>query len=465
VVDKLNPWLESAIKKASLGPEMLPLMVEVADPSLLTEVVSRLSTIPYLSVKRQAFNYVEIMAVVEAIPAIERIPGVKMVHKSMIRKITAIRDVLPQLPHLAKLSMLDHLEGEIRIDNVVCPRDKIKPDILLPFSPLRFIKSHGPSGEVSIIPTSQVREFVLDVTTQYTGRGVKIALLDTGAGPQNPQTFGIEMHSVCSTDPQPFDLHGHGSWLATAAGGKRVNALFGQVQGVATGAHLISIKTLHGIFGFGSDMDVMKGIEKALDLGAKVICLSLGGDECQGGELNCPLCKLINKLSKEQGIIFCVAASNSGPDPYTIGCPGCAIECISVGAVSMTDSMVSWWSSRGPQNKANTELTDVMSQKPDVVMLGGGRASPDVTLDEVIYSGEEGWCKPMYTGTPFDVAGCFHGSSQATPIVAGLVAILLEAGKVTDAASFKSVCQLKGHVKTNDDGWGVPKLSWFDVGA
>jgi subtilisin family serine protease len=456
----LNPWLEEKLKKKTLGPEMLPLLVEVESKEVIAEVKSRLSVIPDLSIGRQSFNFIEVTAPVETIPAIEKIPGVRMVHKNMVRRILPL-GILSQFPKLvSKLSLFDHIEGEISIDNIEAPRHLLyTPDMLMPFSPLRFLSHHGPLGEVEMIPTSKTRDILLNIPTTYTGRGITVAVLDTGSAPQNPQCLGVVGYSECSTDPLPMDNHAHGSWCLNAATGRTAQGIFGQVQGVAPEAGQLPIKVLHGVFGFGMTMDIMKGIERAVNLGAKVISMSLGGDTCEGGCDNCPDCRLITDLSK-QGILFAIAAGNSGPDEFTIGCPGCAPGAITVASVSLTDyPQVAYWSSRGPTNIENKGKT--YEPKPDVAAPGGGRAKEGAKPDEVIYSGEEGYMKGLYSGIKVDIADSMHGTSQATPHIAGFLAVLLESGKIKTADDFKKICAEKGHSKTIYDGWGVPKLSWF----
>lgn len=445
----VNPWLEEKLKKIE-SPEWLNLIVEVKDPARVEAVTGQLRLISGVSIGRQAFNMIEITAPTGMVARIEAIPGVT-VHYNMPKRIAP-------LPIGRLTSIIDPLIGEVRIDNIIVPREKLKPDLLLPFSPLRFLSHHGPLGDVEMIPTERSRNVILDIPTVLTGRGVAVAILDTGAATLNPQCLGVIGSSTCSSDPLPMDFHGHGSWCLNAATGRKARGIFGTVLGVAPEAKQISIKVLHGVFGFGTEMDIIKGIERAVQMGAKVISMSLGGDECQGGEANCPECRIIDELSKG-GIIFCIAAGNSGPEGWQIGCPGCAAGAITVGSVSMTDyPQPAYFSSRGPSNIMNQGGT--YDFKPDILAPGGGRALITSEPDEVLYSGEEGYMKSLYSGVGIDIAGAFHGTSQATPHIAGLCAILVEKG-YNSAEEIKAVFRTKGHEKRLDSGWGIAKLSWF----
>jgi len=458
----LNPWLEEKLRKVKLGPEILSLILEV-EPEAREDVKREASEISGVSIERQAFNFIEVRAPVEAVAALERIPGVRVVHYSMPKRIV-------QLPPLGKLtSIFDPLIGEVRIDDVICPRNRLLPDLVLPFSPIRAMSAplpflrikplvRGPLGEVNLIPTSESRRVVRDVESPLSGKGVKVAILDTGGVAFHPQTLGMECISACSSDPTPLDYHGHGSWTSSASTGARAVGMFGRMEGVAPGASRLHIKVLNGMFGFGNSFDIIKGMELAWARGAKVVSMSLGGEECQGGCENCPECKVVDALSRE-GIIFCIAAGNSGPDAWTIGCPGCAPSGITVASVSITDyPRVAHWNSRGPSNKANKDKA--YEPKPDIAAPGGGRAEEGAEPDEVLYSGEEGWMKGIYHGNKLDIGACMHGTSQATPHLAGLCALLVEAGYNT-AEEIKSVFAAKGHEKNIEEGWGVAKLSWF----
>ena len=225
---------------------------------------------------------------------------------------------------------------------------------------------------------------------------------------------------------------------------------------MAPEANLISVKVLHGVFGFGMSMDIIKGMELAVEKGARVISMSLGSEDSQGTEAEDPECIVINELA-QKGIFFLIASGNSGPGERTIGAPGCASGAITVGSVSLTDYPApAWFSSRGRQAKSNPNG----DPKPDILSPGGGRSLEVLKPDEVLLSSGFGWMASIYTGL-VDFHAAMKGTSQATPACAGLIACLLEAGKIQTPQDFKRICAEKGHTKSPEDGWGVVKLSWF----
>jgi subtilisin family serine protease len=165
-----------------------------------------------------------------------------------------------------------------------------------------------------------------------------------------------------------------------------------------------------------------------------------------------------------------IVVHNSGPDKHTIGSPGAAPSAVTVGAWSITDQAISWFSSRGPQGAWYKGKEDELQKalnvygedaiKPDTCAPGGGRKNKEDKPDEVLYSAVTGWFDGFYDGIPDGFEG-MHGTSQATPHVAGLITLLVEAGKVNSSADVKQVLKEKGHTKDEEEGYGLIKLSMF----
>ncbi|MFJ5837226.1 S8 family serine peptidase [Streptomyces shenzhenensis] len=233
------------------------------------------------------------------------------------------------------------------------------------------------------------------------GEGVKVAVLDTGVDRTHPDLAGrIAEAKDFSGSSGTGDAFGHGTHVASIVGGTGA-ASGGTRKGVAPAAELLVGKVL-GDDGYGTESQVIAGMEWATAQGAKVVNMSLGSDEPTDG--TDPMSLAVNELSASTGALFVVAAGNSGSrGPGSIGSPGAADAALTVGAVDRDDSLAPF-SSRGPRPGDD-------AVKPEVTAPGVGivaaRAAGTTMGDPV---------GPDYVAA--------SGTSMATPHVAGAAALL-----------------------------------------
>ncbi|NEA62855.1 S8 family serine peptidase [Streptomyces sp. SID12488] len=234
----------------------------------------------------------------------------------------------------------------------------------------------------------------------YDGKGVKVAVLDTGVDDTHPDLKGrVDEAKNFSEAADTVDRVGHGTHVASTVAGSGAHS-GGKYKGVAPGARLISGKVLDDS-GDGEESGVIAGAQWAVAQGAKVINLSLGGPDSPGDD---PVEQAVNELSASSGALFVIAAGNEGPAAGTVGSPGSAAAALTVGAVDRTDAMADF-SSRGP--------TADGSLKPDLTAPG---------VDIVAAKAAEG-----AEGDPAaDGYVSMSGTSMATPHVAGAAAILAQ---------------------------------------
>ncbi|MEU0248849.1 S8 family peptidase [Streptomyces sp. NPDC006235] len=236
----------------------------------------------------------------------------------------------------------------------------------------------------------------------YDGKGVKIAVLDTGVDATHPDLKGQVIGAKnFTTSPDTSDKVGHGTHVASIAAGTGAKS-GGKYKGVAPGAKIINGKVLDD-GGFGSDSEVLAGIEWAAAEGADVVNMSLGGGDTPAID---PLEAAVNKLSEEKGILFAIAAGNEGDfGEQTIGSPGSAEAALTVGAVDDKDVLADF-SSRGPGMDG--------ALKPDVTAPGVDITAASAPGNQIAAEVGE---KPAGYMT-------ISGTSMATPHVAGAAAIL-----------------------------------------
>ncbi|MFE6038987.1 S8 family serine peptidase [Streptomyces sp. NPDC056452] len=235
----------------------------------------------------------------------------------------------------------------------------------------------------------------------FDGKGVKVAVLDTGADLNHADIKSRVVASRSFVSGEAVqDGHGHGTHVASTIAGSGA-ASAGAYKGVAPGADLVVGKVLAND-GSGSFSGILAGMEWAVAQGADVVSMSLGGRDTTPGDD--PLTSAVNTLSASSGALFVIAAGNDGlSGEITLGTPGTADAALTVGAVDKADALAGF-SSRGPR-------------------IGDMAIKPEITAPGVGIVAARGAGTSM--GTPVDANyTAANGTSMATPHVSGAAAIL-----------------------------------------
>ncbi|MBU7043635.1 MAG: S8 family serine peptidase [Theionarchaea archaeon] len=255
----------------------------------------------------------------------------------------------------------------------------------------------------------------------YDGTGVTICIVDTGIDANHcdfPTWKMVGWKDCVNSQSNYYDDHGHGTHCASIAAG------YDAPKGVAPGAYLMGAKVLNSS-GSGTTSQITAGIEWAVYNGADIISMSLGG---AGGDGTSTLAQKSN-WAVDQGVVVVVAAGNDGAC-CTIGTPGDATKVITVASSTKTDSLSSF-SSRGPTTDGRT--------KPDITAPGSS-----------IYAAD--------SGTSCSDTG-MSGTSMATPHIAGVCALMLDANGSVTPLQVKNVLGYTAIDKYNTGkdalwGWG-----------
>jgi serine protease AprX len=236
----------------------------------------------------------------------------------------------------------------------------------------------------------------------FTGRGVSIAVIDTGIDANHPD-FAGRLVAIRDFTMEAFsDSNGHGSLVAGIAAGTGAYS-GGMYKGIAPDALIMSAKVLKAD-GSGLMSDVIAAVEWATEYGANIINLSLG--TCTPSDGDDALCVACNHVV-EMGVVVCAAAGNDGPNKRTVGSPGAARRVITVGAVTASGN-VAEFSSRGPVGDDRMK-PEIVAPGTDIISVRAHGTRAGKPLDH------------YYTSAT--------GTSMATPHISGIVAILLEANR------------------------------------
>src|SRR3989344_267362 len=237
----------------------------------------------------------------------------------------------------------------------------------------------------------------------YTGKNVKIAILDTGINSSHIMLEGkVIVEKVFTGEESANDVRGHGTHVAGIAAGKNVNGY----SGVAPDALLINAKVLRDEDGSGRTSEIISGIEWAVDPdndpgtddGADIISMSLGGTYSTPDN---PYTEAIN-YAISKGVVVVVSSGNCGSGCPDAGCgsfrgvtmPGNIKDVITVGAVDNNKEVACF---------SSGEDISGVGIKPDIVAPG----------------------KDITSSVPGGYA-LKSGTSMASPHVSGAIALLKE---------------------------------------
>ena len=322
----------------------------------------------------------------------------------------------------------------------------------------------------------------------YDGEGIVIAVLDSGVDNEhrslndfddendapdlNPNSYddqkwvaGYDATSQASNpdgSQDPDDGQGHGTHVAGIALGtgdsSRVHI------GAAPGAFLVDIKVLTDSGGTNSQ-NSLNGIQwminnKDTDWGNGARGIDIGqmsfgsignpinqdsGDNGTGAEA-----RLVNNATYDHDIACIIAAGNDGRQ--RIASPGSADGAITIGSadnadtINRTDDYMASYSNSGPRISDNDD-DDWDELKPDLTAYGSG-----------IYSASAATGTSL-PGTPRPEADNSYeskdGTSMATPLVSGVVAMMLQADPALKPLEIKDILRNSSEKKGNPSEPGV----------
>ncbi len=263
------------------------------------------------------------------------------------------------------------------------------------------------------------------------GQGVVVGEIDTGIDFEHPDLQGkmVAWKDFVNNKPEPYDDQGHGTHVAGTIVGGQTSGL---AIGVAPGAKIIGAKAFSSSGSAQSDwlLGAMQWMtdpdgDPSTNDAPPIVSNSWGGGPGRTVFLEA------TQNWVNLGIFPLFAAGNSGPGAGSVGTPGGFLESFAIGATTSEDTIASF-SSRGPVTWDGTQHI-----KPDVSAPG-----KDVT------SAKNGGGYRTISGT-----------SMATPHVAGVIALMLQASPGMGIDQMREL--LEG---TSDDMGDAGKDNTFGAG-
>ncbi len=289
------------------------------------------------------------------------------------------------------------------------------------------------------------------------GSGVGVATIDSGVTAWHEDLEGRVAHfaDFVSSKALPYDDYGHGTHVAGIIAGSGRDS-DGAHRGIAPGAHLVVLKALD-VSGNGLTSQVIAAIDYAITnrvlYNIRVLNLSVAAGVYESYWKD-PL-TLAARRAVDAGIIVVAAAGNHGrgpngrPQSGGISSPGNAPWVLTIGAAhdlgtaDRRDDIVAGFSSRGPA------AIDGMS-KPDLIAPGVAIESTTDAGSALFAANPRSriWGTAKTSNEPYL---SLTGTSMAAPVVAGVIALMIDANPQLTPNAVKAILQYTAEVRRGYD--------------
>ena len=365
----------------------------------------------------------------------------------------------------------------------------LKPGVKLPADFQRFAKLNGRlgiiNGQVLNLPNNLIKRLsehpdVFDIrydrplrkldyktvlttgatavnrSLGYTGAGIGVAVIDSGVAqwhddltnngttqyPYGNQRVSAFVDFV-NGQTTPYDDEGHGTHVAGIIAGNGYDSN-GRHAGVAPDASLVVLKVLDSNGG-GSISNIIAALDWVLanhaSYNIRVVNMSVGASVTESYWTD-PL-TLAAKRVADAGIVVVGAAGNNGKYGGIVA-PGNAPWVLTVGASSHQgtadrhDDVMAGFSSKGPTFRD-------FGAKPDLVAPGKGSLSLSDPWG-TFYTEKASFLSDGLIPTPYKPYLTLSGTSMAAPVVAGTVALMLQANPSLTPNAVKAILQYTAQV-------------------
>ncbi len=276
----------------------------------------------------------------------------------------------------------------------------------------------NPSGDYQYMHDMVNTYEAWPVTTGWSG--IKVAVLDTGVDYNHPDLQGkiIKGYDFGDQDSDPMDTQGHGTHCAGIIVAAQGNGIGG--SGIAPGVRVLAVRVMDGKYGC-TDATIIKGINYAVQQGAQIISMSLGGPGYNYS--------FQSALNNAYNSWVTVIASMGNEGTNDVNYPAAYDHVIAVASVNPTGERAPY-SSYGPWCDIAAPGSDIWSTIP-----GSGYA-------------------------------CWDGTSMACPVVSGVAALYMSwtFNSVSPDAMEKALKKAVNPCKSSGCGAGIIDASKLFAG-
>ena len=282
-----------------------------------------------------------------------------------------------------------------------------------------------------------------------TGKGVRVAVLDTGLDITHPDFGGAVLAQQCftrsacpplraSTGANGQDDHGHGTNVAGVIASRGVRA----PRGFAPEVELVSVK-INNQNNSGYESDWVAGLDWVYSnlstLRVKVVNASIGTTQMHANDGSCDrshvaMVRAIRNLT-EAGVTVFTSSGNQG-SRTSLPSPSCVTGAVAVGAVY--DGNAGAQPSGGGTYRSRSAAFPACSDPQTSLDLVTCFTNSNARLDLVAPGA------PMLSAGLRGGTSTFWGTSQASPAAAGVAALMLQCNPSLTPAQIKEHLQRSG---------------------
>jgi serine protease AprX len=371
---------------------------------------------------------------------------------SVIVTLVAGAELPPQFKRFAHGGKLDIINGQVLdLPNGVLKQLEAHPDIFR-------VHYNRPTSNFNYRTSVTVGAAAVRQTYGYTGAGVGVAVIDSGIANWHDdlsgasglsQPYGAQRVAAfvdfVNGQTQPYDDNGHGTHVSGIIAGNGFDSR-GERAGIAPSASLVSLKVLdaNGVGTIGNMIAALNWVAaNHTAYSIRVVNMSVGARITESYWTD-PL-TLATKALVDRGVVVVGAAGNFGKNAQGnlqyggITAPANAPWVLTVGASSTqgtltrNDDIMASYSSAGPTYIDFGAKPDLVAPGTGTVSLAAPGSTFYTTKSQYLVNG-----KPAIGYQPYLT---LSGTSMAAPVVAGSVALMLEANPRLTPNLVKAILQ------------------------